>query len=291
MFVARCAGRLLTTDWIGLQHEVKCTSHAPLYHPRESQDRRRRRRGRRHDGRIVCSRNGIAAGALASCPTPIRLRSGKPPGPLQAGRGRAAGPRRTPAPPPACRAAVIKRRARAATPALRPTGYPMIPSAQCRASGKNMQSPAGGRLDSAPQLCWNSLKQRWTMKWIRERDALIAQTLAFVQSVTGKKDDLHPPEPLTAFTLTTEIVTVQALAVEAEPQPARPAPEPAPLPAPAAVHGRLPQRDAGPNREFQEASGALRARARGILCRDPDQAPRCHPRSLRPPAGGQVRRT
>ena len=66
------------------------------------------------------------------------------------------------------------------------------------------------------------------MKWIRERDALIAQTLAFVQSVTGKKDDLHPPEPLTAFTLTTEIVTVQALAVEAEPQPARPAPEPAP---------------------------------------------------------------
>ena len=70
------------------------------------------------------------------------------------------------------------------------------------------------------------------MKWIRERDALIAQTLAFVQSVTGKKDDLHPPEPLAAFTLTTEIVTVQALAIEAEPSPARPAPEPAPLPVP-----------------------------------------------------------
>jgi hypothetical protein len=70
------------------------------------------------------------------------------------------------------------------------------------------------------------------MKWIRERDALIAQTLAFVQSVTGKKDDLHPSEPLTAFTLTTEIVTVQALAVEAEPEPARPAPAPASLPLP-----------------------------------------------------------
>ena len=28
------------------------------------------------------------------------------------------------------------------------------------------------------------------MSWIRERDALIAQTLAFVQSVTGKKDDV-----------------------------------------------------------------------------------------------------
>ena len=33
------------------------------------------------------------------------------------------------------------------------------------------------------------------MKWIIERDALIAQTMAFVQSVTGKKDEFHPPEP------------------------------------------------------------------------------------------------
>jgi hypothetical protein len=32
------------------------------------------------------------------------------------------------------------------------------------------------------------------MKWIRERDALIAQTLAFVQSVTGRKDDLRRPD-------------------------------------------------------------------------------------------------
>jgi hypothetical protein len=71
------------------------------------------------------------------------------------------------------------------------------------------------------------------MKWIRERDALIAQTLAFVQSVTGKKDDLHPPVPPTAaFAVTTEVVTVRALAVEAEPPPARPPPEPAPLPVP-----------------------------------------------------------
>ena len=36
------------------------------------------------------------------------------------------------------------------------------------------------------------------MKWISERDALIAQTMAFVQSVTGKKDDFHPPERPTA---------------------------------------------------------------------------------------------
>ncbi len=71
------------------------------------------------------------------------------------------------------------------------------------------------------------------MKWIRERDALIAQTLAFVQSVTGKKDDLHPPElPGAAFALTPEIVTVQALAVEAEPPPARLPPAPLPVPPP-----------------------------------------------------------
>ncbi|MDE2380207.1 MAG: hypothetical protein KGM94_23315 [Bradyrhizobium sp.] len=30
------------------------------------------------------------------------------------------------------------------------------------------------------------------MKWMRERDALIAQTLAFVQSVTGRKDGPQP---------------------------------------------------------------------------------------------------
>ena len=41
------------------------------------------------------------------------------------------------------------------------------------------------------------------MKWMRERDALIAQTLAFVQSVTGRRDAGEPlppvaPEPPTA---------------------------------------------------------------------------------------------
>lgn len=65
------------------------------------------------------------------------------------------------------------------------------------------------------------------MKWIRERDALIAQTLAFVQSVTGKKDDLHPPEPPSAaFMVTTEIVTVEAVAVEAGLPPAISPPDP-----------------------------------------------------------------
>ncbi|OPY99988.1 hypothetical protein A5906_24490 [Bradyrhizobium sacchari] len=64
------------------------------------------------------------------------------------------------------------------------------------------------------------------MKWIRERDELIAQTLAFVQSVTGKKDELHPPEHTpAALTVTAEILTVQAVSVEAEPPPVSP-PEP-----------------------------------------------------------------
>jgi hypothetical protein len=53
------------------------------------------------------------------------------------------------------------------------------------------------------------------MKWIRERDALIAQTLAFVQSVTGKKDDLHPPEvPAAAPAIWVETVAAKTVAVE-----------------------------------------------------------------------------
>ena len=33
------------------------------------------------------------------------------------------------------------------------------------------------------------------MKWMRERDLLIAQTMAFVQSVTGKKPEAEKPYP------------------------------------------------------------------------------------------------
>src|SRR5437588_9825414 len=70
------------------------------------------------------------------------------------------------------------------------------------------------------------------MKWIRERDALIAQTLAFVQSVTGRKDELPPPEaPAAAFAVTTETITVRAAAVEIEPPPAAPPTEPQAQPA------------------------------------------------------------
>jgi hypothetical protein len=38
------------------------------------------------------------------------------------------------------------------------------------------------------------------MKWMRERDLLIAQTMAFVQSVTGKKPDFDKPVTNTPLT-------------------------------------------------------------------------------------------
>lgn len=72
------------------------------------------------------------------------------------------------------------------------------------------------------------------MKWIRERDALIAQTLAFVQSVAGKKDDFRQPDTATAIpVLAAEIVAVRAVTVAPEPAQADPptmAPVPQPLP-------------------------------------------------------------
>ncbi|WFU84357.1 hypothetical protein QA645_16920 [Bradyrhizobium sp. CIAT3101] len=81
------------------------------------------------------------------------------------------------------------------------------------------------------------------MKWIRERDALIAQTLAFVQSVSGKKDDIRQPDTAAAApVLAAEIVSVQTVTVAFEPQPANPPPL-APLPQPPPVP--LPPRAAG----------------------------------------------
>lgn len=71
------------------------------------------------------------------------------------------------------------------------------------------------------------------MKWIRERDALIAQTLAFVQSVTGRKDDvLQPDAPTVAPVVAVGILAVEAVAVEIELPQAPLPPRPAPLPPP-----------------------------------------------------------
>ena len=80
------------------------------------------------------------------------------------------------------------------------------------------------------------------MKWIRERDALIAQTLAFVQSVSGKKDDFRQPDTAIGTPVpTAEIVSVRAVAVtveqlQADPQPqVAPPPQPSPVPTPRMV--------------------------------------------------------
>lgn len=74
------------------------------------------------------------------------------------------------------------------------------------------------------------------MKWIRERDALIAQTLAFVQSVSGRKDGVRQPDTAAAApVLPAEIVSVQTVTVAFEPPQADllppVAPPPQPLPA------------------------------------------------------------
>lgn len=70
------------------------------------------------------------------------------------------------------------------------------------------------------------------MKWIRERDALIAQTLAFVQSVSGKKDDIRQPDTA-APVFAAEIVSIQAVTVAlGPPPPVTPPPQPLPPPPP-----------------------------------------------------------
>ena len=56
------------------------------------------------------------------------------------------------------------------------------------------------------------------MKWMRERDLLIAQTMAFVQSVTGKKPDagmfVGVPEAAKATSITATVVDVAAMVTE-----------------------------------------------------------------------------
>jgi hypothetical protein len=55
------------------------------------------------------------------------------------------------------------------------------------------------------------------MKWMKERDLLIAQTLAFVQSVTGKRPDAVLSSPATEMPpapITTAVVNVEAVLAE-----------------------------------------------------------------------------
>jgi hypothetical protein len=56
------------------------------------------------------------------------------------------------------------------------------------------------------------------MKWMKERDLLIAQTMAFVQSVTGKKPDAGmfagAPEATKATTTTTAVIDIATMVAE-----------------------------------------------------------------------------
>ena len=65
------------------------------------------------------------------------------------------------------------------------------------------------------------------MKWMRERDLLIAQTMAFVQSVTGRKPDVDGPYPLADHAAVTptrlpdiEAMLAEALEISVPPKPA-----------------------------------------------------------------------
>ncbi|TAI60684.1 hypothetical protein [Bradyrhizobium sp. Leo170] len=69
------------------------------------------------------------------------------------------------------------------------------------------------------------------MKWMKERDLLIAQTMAFVQSVTGKKPDAELLSPATETTvratITTAVVNVEAVLAEPTAIPVAVPPKPA----------------------------------------------------------------
>ena len=67
-------------------------------------------------------------------------------------------------------------------------------------------------------VAWGSV-----MKWMRDRDLLIAQTMAFVQSVTGRKPEaeVFVRTELAAVT-TTRLPDVEAMLAEAAPPPAAP---------------------------------------------------------------------
>jgi hypothetical protein len=69
------------------------------------------------------------------------------------------------------------------------------------------------------------------MKWVRERDALIAQTLAFVQSVTGRKEDFRQPD--TAPVMPAPIEAATFLVIERKVEIAVEAPHPILSPPPA----------------------------------------------------------
>lgn len=81
-------------------------------------------------------------------------------------------------------------------------------------------------------MAWGSV-----MKWMRDRDLLIAQTMAFVQSVTGRKPEAEVFARTDLATVTpTRLPDVEAMLAEAisVPEPLDPLPVPVATPLPAA---------------------------------------------------------
>ena len=120
------------------------------------------------------------------------------------------------------------------------------------------------------------------MKWMKERDLLIAQTMAFVQSVTGKKPDADKlvatsaalaapeaagtPDTRTSFVPDLEAVLADTSAAVAPLKPvqiARPD-----------FRDDFQSEIRGPRRQFPRPSGTLQPRARGLLQRHHGQGPR-----------------
>ena len=79
------------------------------------------------------------------------------------------------------------------------------------------------------------------MKWTAERDLLIAQTMAFVQSVTGRKPDVDRPVEFTpsAPVVTSSVVESDKLESSAAATEAAPKPVVAPSPVRAEIEGRV----------------------------------------------------
>jgi hypothetical protein len=92
------------------------------------------------------------------------------------------------------------------------------------------------------------------MKWMRERDLLIAQTMAFVQSVTGKAPDAERSVTISSATSAVETSEAGAAAeplskiaaLLAKSTPAPPAPEIAASPAPSPTAVDIPRENSRP---------------------------------------------
>jgi len=122
------------------------------------------------------------------------------------------------------------------------------------------------------------------MNWIQERDALIAQTLSFVQSVTGRNDDagiaalLKPVRAAEPETLATSVTSAPPEPVKVA-EPGLPVPAPRPI-VPSDLQNEIRARIASFrahqerfNREREQYFSATLARLRASL----DELP---PRSL-----------